>query len=186
MYKKRSLGLTENLTKVSIRRYNLPFRLKALSFIFGLMSSKGLKTFDYNIFQYILGKILREIPQVGERTLLWGSICQTEAELVSALKMHSLQKSPKNESTLLKTYILFVQRWKKQFPCLCASVLNCFLRDNTDLYFISGQLFTRCGLGANQNTKRKPLLHRIIPRTSKLKFFQKWWKLDNLTYAMSS
>lgn len=111
---------------------------------------------------------------------------QTKAELVSALKMHSLQKSPKNESTLLKTYILFVQRWKKQFPCFCASVLNCFLRDNTDLYFISGQLFTRCGLGANQNTKRKTLLHRIIPRTSKLKFFQKWWKLDNWTYAMSS
>lgn len=73
MYKKkRSLGLADNLTTVSIRRYNLTFRLKALSFIFGLMSSKGLKTFDYNIFQYILGKSLREIHL--EKELFFGEV----------------------------------------------------------------------------------------------------------------
>lgn len=40
---------------------------------------------------------------------------QTKAELVSDLKMHSLQKSPKNESTLLKTYILY-RGEKSSFP----------------------------------------------------------------------
>lgn len=68
---------------------------------------------------------------------------QTEAELVSVLKMHSLQKSPKNESTLLKDLHSVRTEVKKAVSLfLCLSFELFPQRQHRSVFYFGSTVYT--------------------------------------------